>query len=95
MPEINNAWVVKQQTAEGGWVTTHWFPMEIITTINGDSVPERNQFDIGEARAALQVHQHKQDAPERDAIYQKVHDSNAPDIDTQMVYIAKTYGSWQ
>lgn len=95
MPEINNAWVVKQQTAEGGYVTTHWFPMEMVKTINGNNLPDSNQFDIGEARAALQVQQYKADSPQLDALYQKVHDSNAPDQGERVVYIADTYGSWQ
>ena len=95
MPEINNAWQVKRQTKEGGWVVTHWFPMEMVKTINGDKLPEENQFDIGEMRAAMQASKHKQDDPSLDAIYVKAHDFNAPMQGERMVYVAETYGSWQ
>lgn len=95
MPEINNAWQVKRQTEEGGWVVTHWYPMEMVKTINGDVLPEENQFDIGEMRAALQTQKHKEANPNLDAIYQKVHDFNAPKHGERVVYIAETYGSWQ
>lgn len=95
MAEINNAWMVQRQTPEGGWVSTHWLPMEIIVTINGDIVPEENKFDMGEARAALLVQQMKAQDPSRSARYVKVHDSNVPNLDTRSVYITETYGSFQ
>lgn len=95
MSEINNVWVVKQQTPEGGWVETHWFPMELVTKQNGDDIPEDKRFDIGEARAALIMEQMKAESPDRGLKRQKAHFSSAPRPDEPGVYITKTYNSWQ
>jgi len=93
--ERNNAWLVQERDTGAEWVTLMWIPMAEIRQINGNELAEANRWDIGEAQAALEVHQNKQSTPNKEHRYIADWHHAAPKPDETRSYIAITYGKWQ
>lgn len=95
MSEINNSWLVQKRESGQDWVTTMWFPMANVIMLDGNSVTAENQFDLSEARAALQVNQNKQASPNDEHRYIKAHLKEGKGAGERIVYVCETYNSWQ
>ena len=93
--EINNAWLVQERDEGASWETTMWIPMAKVTHANGNELMEVNQWCIGEAQAALQVHKNKIATPNKEHRYVADHHHSAPPPNENRVYVTQTYGTWQ
>ena len=93
--EINNAWLVQERDPDGEWLTTLWIPMAKVTHSHGNELMEVNQWCVGEARAALQVHKNMKATPKKEHRYIADHHHAAPPPNEKIMYVSVTYGTWQ